>query len=532
MIANLEELTKNIKLKYKDDEWNRYYDCPACKNGEIKVADSVFYGRCDNCNMTLIDYKPLPHQEEFHKSTAQYKLSIAAFGTGKTTANCAELGIHALETPNGKALITANTLNQVRDAVIPELEKFLPPWFIETSRKSPSPYYKLKNGFEIVCYSSNDQENLRSLNLTAFYIEEASGISYDIFDQLMTRLRNKAGIIRDKDGFEVGYKYLGLVSSNPEEGWIKDKFLYVSDKIFGSPSVDTSVYKNIQQKKKEKHFHSFLAATRDNKYLPRGYIERTIAGKSEKWIRKYIDCYLDTKEGAVYPDIAKYFIEPFPIPDEWERVAGLDPGFNDPTAFPLGAIDPKTGIIYIYTGHYEAEQPISYHAKKIKSLVEGKNLLFPIQADPSVNKRNDRDGRSYKQYFYDLTGLVLEEANNDILYGIEKVRDYLYQGKLFFFNNIEELKHEALNYVYVKGDKNSNDKPIDKYNHYMDAIRYIVAKLPENPNDMETIYLKRDFNIYNGVRKRSPDISTVFSGDTVSERNVVTYGNGIYRRRI
>ena len=68
------------------------------------------------------------------------------------------------------------------------------------SRLNPSPYFKLKNGHEIIVYSAADQQKLRSLNLTAFYIEEASGVSYEIFDQLMTRLRHPAGIIRDKNG--------------------------------------------------------------------------------------------------------------------------------------------------------------------------------------------------------------------------------------------------------------------------------------------------------------------------------------------
>ena len=126
------EIQQRIRMKYIDDEMRRVYDCPTCQIDEIKIPDHVFYGRCPTCKLTLIDYKPLEHQEKFHKSTAQYKLNLGGFGSGKTTASCAELAAAALSTPHGRSLITAPILDQVKDAVIPELERFLPSWFIES----------------------------------------------------------------------------------------------------------------------------------------------------------------------------------------------------------------------------------------------------------------------------------------------------------------------------------------------------------------------------------------------------------------
>ena len=103
---------------------------------------------------------------------------------------------------------------------------------------------------------------------------------------------------------------------------------------------------------------------------------------------------------------------------------------------------------------------------------KGLNFLNSIQADPSVRKRNDRDGISYADYFYQLSKINLEPANNDILFGIEKVRDYLNAGKLKIFSNCTNFKKEASNYMYKDGKKqNANDKPIDKWNHLMAALR-------------------------------------------------------------
>lgn len=482
-------MNQKINFRYKDEENNRVYDCPFCGSGEVRVAENVFYGQCSICDATIVDYQPLPYQEDYHKSTAQYKLAIGGYATGKTTMSCAEIAMHAQEITNGRSLITGPTLSLIKDAVIPELDKFIPPWIVEHRRMNPTPYYKLKNGHEILIYPSTDQQKLRSLNLSAFYIEEASAIDYEIFDQLMTRLRHKSAIIYDELGNEVGYKYLGLVSTNPEEGWIKDKFLFVASKVFASKSIDRSIYEPLMSVDREKHFHAFLSSTRDNHHKPRDFIERISAGKSREWIRVYIDCYLDRKEGAIYPEFSRHVIEPFKIPNQWLRIAGFDKGYTDGTALVVGVINPRDGVIYIYDEYFETEKPISYHAKKIREKVAGYQFYNNIQADPTVKQRNDRDGISYSDYFYKLSDVILEPANNQIDFGIEKVRDYLHSGKLKIFNSCQHLRTEAQKYVFMDNSKrNSNDKPVDKDNHLMDALRYMIVKLPRNPMDMEDVY--------------------------------------------
>ena len=212
-------------VEYSEDN-HRVYKCPMCGSGTIKVHDSVFYGRCDSCLATLIDYKPLPHQVKFHESKAKFKLNIGGYGSGKTTMGAAEITNHALSVANGRTLITAQSVQQVKEAVLPELEKFLPVWFIAKATETPLPKYTLTNGHEIVVYASNDEEKLRSLNLTAFWIIEASGVDYSIFTQLTARLRNRAAVVKDKTGKEIEHNFLGIVESNPEEGKLYPALLY------------------------------------------------------------------------------------------------------------------------------------------------------------------------------------------------------------------------------------------------------------------------------------------------------------------
>ena len=471
-------------IDYTDDGYARY-TCPLC-GGVIKVHDSVFYGRCDTCLATLISYKPAPHQVKFHESKAKFRLNIGGFGSGKTTMGAVEVAVHALSVPNGRTLITSQSLQQVKEAILPELEKFLPPWFLSKApTKTPLPKYTLINGHEIIVYASDDEEKLRSLNLTAFWIVEASGVDYSIFTQLTARLRNRAAVVKNREGVEIEHNFMGIVESNPEEGWIRDEFLLRSDKIFASAHVDTSSYDKLKTKKPEKAYHSFLSSTRDNKYLHKTFISDLCVGKSDKWIRKYIDCYLEVKEGAVYPDFKDCLVDPFPIPNGWLRIFGFDKGWSDETCLCCGALDLKKGICYVYDEYYEREKPITYHARRIKEKVFGLPMYRNIIADPSVSHRNDRDGVSYKDVFRNASGLYLEEGNNSIIDGIERVRDFMYTGKLKVFVSCVNLKDEAQKYTWKKDKDGLNrDEPIDRHNHLMDAMRYMVMALPD---DIKTI---------------------------------------------
>lgn len=498
----------SVQFKFKNKNGDRVYECPLCGD-EILVKSSSFNGQCKVCKATIIDYKPAPHQLKFHQSTAQYRLNIGGFGSGKTTMCCAELAIHALSVPKGRSLITAPKLQQVRDAVIPELDKFLPKHLIKSKVTAPNIRYELENGHEILVYASNDEQNLRSINLTAFYIEEASNVDYSVFSQLQARLRNEAGIVFDEQGNEVGYNFMGLVSTNPDEGWVRSEFLLKAGKIFSSESIDMTGYDSIRARHGEPHYHAFISSSRDNHYLPKTFISRLIIGKTPAWVRKFIDCQLDIKEGAVYPEAKGCFVDPFPIPKTWPYIMGFDKGFRDETAGIFLAIDPKTNILYASEEYYQAERPISYHAHKIRDMMQDKIMYSTPKGDPTIRNRNERDGDTYQSYFQKVSGIYIEAGNNDITAGIEKVRDYMYLGRLKFFNTLENTKEEISSYVYQE-DK---DKPVDRKNHLMDALRYAIAQLPQNPMEFEVSAFSHDAG------------SRFWSEDWEEDEDVVSSGN-------
>ena len=95
----------------------------------------------------------------------------------------------------------------------------------------------------------------------------------------------------------------------------------------------------------------------------------------------------------------------------------------------------------------------------------------------------------------------------------------MYFGKLKFFSSLNNLKFEAINYVYPDKNINTNDKPVDRHNHLWDAIRYIIARLPRDPNELNSYFVQN--NLIN------KPIST-FNGDIEEEEiETGTYYGGI-----
>lgn len=59
------------------EDGSKIYDCPVCGASKaVSVDKDFYYGQCNTCSATLIDYKPLPHQVAFHQSKAQYRMNV------------------------------------------------------------------------------------------------------------------------------------------------------------------------------------------------------------------------------------------------------------------------------------------------------------------------------------------------------------------------------------------------------------------------------------------------------------------------
>lgn len=192
-------------------------------------------------------------------------------------------------------------------------------------------------------------------------------------------------------------------------------------------------------------------------------------------------------------------MKPFKIPDFWERIGGGDFGIRDSTVLLMGAINPDDGILYIYDEYYKNNLPVPEHAKRMLEMVQkvpyGK--LRTLVADPSGKRKNINDMRSLFDHYAEY-GLWFKDGNNRIDAGIAKVSAYFSLGRLKIFSSCSNTIREGLNYKYkpleLDAKKNPDNKPIDKDNHAMDSLRYLINELPDDPDQLkQKSYHARDF---------------------------------------
>lgn len=462
------------------------HTCHNCKVGIMRVpADQhPSYIQCDSCNAIELTYVPMEFQEEMHtvKTGGDDDTDIIAvfggYGSGKSRSTLEEFMLRALENPRGSGLFAAQTLGQLKKTTLKTwFEEVCPPPLVRSYNKTDG-IIVLENGFTIFVVATDEEQKIRSLNIGLAHIEEISGIKKSIYTQVQSRMR---------DPFTANKAI--IVCSNPANTWIVDTF--VNNEKRKDPN-------HPQHAEYNRFVRTFIWKTELNKYLPANYIEMNTAGKPEWYKKKYFEGSFEYNSGMVYPEISTAFIDPYPvtkdtdaygIPKTWERIIGMDYGLRNPTAVVYAAINPKTGEVVIYDVYYEREKTLPYHAQQIKPKVEAipHGLLRYMVADPAIkNRMNDvMTGKNIQMHFMEY-GIYWQLGNNNLEYGLTKINAYIEARKLKIYKTCLDLIKEALQYTYPEVDidnaeENLDEKPEKKNDHSMDAMRYMMARLPDDP---------------------------------------------------
>jgi len=165
--------------------------------------------------------------------------------------------------------------------------------------------------------------------------------------------------------------------------------------------------------------------------------------------------YQIPESGIVVPD--------FQIPDHFPRAYGLDVGWKK-TAAVWGARDNETGVIYLYSEHYQGLQQPSLHADAIKA----RGKWIPGVIDPAAQGRTQTDGIQLIQLYRDC-GLNLEPAINAVESGLYDCWQLMSSGKLKVFASLGNWLQEFRLY-----QRNTDGKVVKANDHLMDATRYLI----------------------------------------------------------
>ncbi len=304
-------------------------------------------------------------------------------------------------------------------------------------------------GISTIGFKSCDQgrEKFQGASLDFVWFDEEP--PKDVYDECKMRLLDKCGCMfgtmTPLKGLTFIYDEIYLNQSNSNDVWYE--FMEWGDNPYLNP--------NEVQKLTES--------------LPKDLLESRRYGRFR------------AESGAVYREFDEnlhVLKEPFEIPYEWQDVLSIDPGLNNPLSCHFYAVD-YDGNIYVVAEHYEAEQTVEYHAKKINEIANSlgwhRNSDGKLEAiiDSAANQKTLASSKSVTQLFFEHGIACNPNVNKEKFAGIARVKEYFLANKIRIFPCCKNLIREIKNYRWGAGDI-----PIKKDDHALDELRYYVMKRP------------------------------------------------------
>lgn len=363
----------------------------------------------------------------------RYKVIQGGMSAGKTYAIMTILVGYAMSYPKSRITVVGLSYGHLKDGAMSDFKNVMdeagiweqPRWNITDSQ------YTFANNSTIQ-FRSVDKMGARGPRRDVVFVNEANGISYEVFRQLADRSRDFA-----------------IIDYNP--------------------SAEFWAHTELVKKKADKT--SFLILTHeDNEALKQQERENILEHKPKNgeepsnWWIVYGLGQIGSLEGNVYKGW-----ELAGDADAVEKDArliryGLDFGFsNDETA--LVAVydrgDKKLGLIEkIYK---KGILPSQYCAELERAGVDPSVLIVADGARPEIIAEIKRGG---------YRCIAADKGAGSVLRGIERVSEYqvMYYGK--------DLEREYLSYAWRKKKSGElQDEPQDGNDHLMDALRYAIDDL-------------------------------------------------------
>ena len=175
-----------------------------------------------------------------------------------------------------------------------------------------------------------------------------------------------------------------------------------------------------------------------------------------------------TFEGQIYKLKTEHICE-FTLEGEYECLAGMDPGYRDPTAFIVIAYHAPSDVFWVVDEYLKAESNTKIHAEHFQYFIQrwGIDVIFIDSA--AAQFANDL------AYIYDIS---TAKAKKEVLPGISYVQSVIEQGRLRVAPHCTHTLAMLDQYRWSLKDTLIKEKPIhDEYSHMADALRYALHSM-------------------------------------------------------
>ena len=396
-----------------------------------------------NNNIQLNDkYIPL------FTENSRYYIVTGGRGSGKSFGVTVFLLNLTYETGH-KVLFTRYTLTSAGSSIIPEFIEKIELMGVESDfRITKDEIINLTTGSSIMfkgikTSSGNQTAALKSLSgVTTFVLDEAEELTdEDVFSKIDFSIRSK---IKQN-------RVILIMNPTTKEHWIYQRF-------FMHPNVKAG---SNTSKGDTTYIHTTFEDNKGN--LSESYLSQLYELKSRditKFEHQILGGWLNKAQGTI---ITNWKVGHF-VRTEL-MCFGQDWGFsNDLNTLVNVAVDKDTRTVYvkeIYGKTNMSTSDIAYQNKKNC----GSDLIICDNSEPRLISELKKTGLNIKPTI---------KKSGSILSGIALMQDY----QMVVDRDSHGIIREINNYVWAE----RNTKPVDKYNHFLDAIRYALMYLLQGVN--------------------------------------------------
>ena len=391
---------------------------------KLNIKPSVF---CPIYYPYLLDYQ------------YRYNVFYGGRASGKTKFIMQKLLIKGLKEKRTILLMRKQT-TQLRDSVWKEILQVIDDFHLSqffTVNKTEFRITCLINGTEFKCLGLDEPEKIKGFaDISDVFLDEVTGFNQEDVELIDGTLRSP----KFKLPLQMYFSFNPISKAN---------FVY---KYFG---FDTGITPP----------NTFILKSTylDNPFLGENVAERYEALKQRDYRRWQIEALGD------FVSLDKLVFQNYKV-EEFDHtkingvlLCGLDYGFvNDISAFVASLLDEENKKIYVFKIWGDTNKTNDELSNIIKSMGFSKSLIIADCAEQKSIEEMKRAGI--------LRIKPSVKGADSIIHGIQKLQQY----DIIIHPSCEGIITEFENYSWQK-DKQSGEyinKPIDSFNHYIDALRY------------------------------------------------------------
>lgn len=340
----------------------------------------------------------------------------------------------AIKTPDLEISVVSESIPHLRRGALKDFLKIMMALgrYNDNQFNKSTLKYTFVNGSYIEFFSVDQPDKLRGARRNVLYVNECNNVDFDSYYQLAIRT--------------IGEIWLDY---NPSSLFWVDRELLTQDDVdfitltyLDNEALSDTIVKEIESAKEKAKTSSYW----------------------ENWWQVYGLGQTGSLEGVCIPEWQE-----INLPTEARLLCyGMDWGYsNDPTS--LIAMY-KYNDAYIFDELIYQKGLLNSDISDLLKTNQVKDIVYADSAEPkSIAELNS----------YGHNVLPVTKGRDSIVYGLNLIN----QNKVYVTSRSKNLINELQNYIWMV-DKQGNklNKPIDAYNHAIDAMRYAMTSQLENPH--------------------------------------------------